>query len=119
MMKILIVDDNQKMREMMRSYLQTFSGEISECADGAEALQAYREFLPDFVLMDWQMSRVDGITATREILKNFPDARIFMITQFDDAELRSSAAEAGICGFVLKDDLHAVREVLRSGGTNL
>jgi DNA-binding NarL/FixJ family response regulator len=112
-MKILIIDDNPQMREMIRSYLQEFSGEIRECADGAGALSAYRDFLPDFVLMDWQMKIMDGLAATREILSSFPNAYILLITQFDDAELRATAFETGVRGFVSKDDLLALRRFLR------
>lgn len=113
-MKILIVDDNRKMREMMRGYLQQISGEIRECEDGTEALPAYRDFLPDFVVMDWQMNRMDGIKAAGEILKSFPEAKILMVTQFDDSELRSSAAAAGISAFILKDNLLMLRAILQA-----
>ena len=115
-MKVLIVDDNPQMREMTRQFLPASADEIRECADGAFAFSAYADFLPDYVLMDWQMKQTDGLTATREILKSFPEARVLLVTQFDDAELRASAAEAGIQGFISKDNLSALREILRCDG---
>lgn len=109
-MKILIVDDNCDMREMMKFYLRGYKAEFRECCDGCDALEAYREFLPDWVLMDWEMKKTDGLAATKEIVSRFPDARIVFVTQHDDHELREAAHEAGAGGFVLKDDLLALRE---------
>ncbi len=63
--------------------------------------------------MDWQMKQMDGLTATKEILRVFPEACILLITQFDDAELRAIAFESGVRGFVLKDDLLSLRSLLR------
>lgn len=109
-MKILIVDDNCDMREMMKFYLRGCDAEFRECCDGCDALDAYTEFLPDWVLMDWEMKRTDGLAATRQIVSRFPDARIVFVTQHDDEDLRQAAGEAGARGFVLKDDLLALRE---------
>lgn len=55
--------------------------------------------------MDWEMKRVDGLEATRHIRAHDPGAQILFVTQYDDAELRRAASEAGACGFVAKDDL--------------
>lgn len=110
-MKILIVDDNFEMRRMTRNYLAEIAAEFRECEDGTEALAAYTKFLPDWVLMDWEMKQMDGIAATEEILRVFPEARILMFTQYDDVELRMAASEAGVRGFVLKEDLSELREI--------
>jgi CheY-like chemotaxis protein len=112
-MKVLIVDDNPLMREMVRQYLPVMTDEVREVDDGALAVAAYRDFLPDFVLMDWQMKLMDGLTATRRIVGDFPNARILIVTQFDDRELRSAASEAGAVGFVLKEDLQSLRSILK------
>lgn len=100
------------MREMMRVFLQDLSNEFCECEDGAEALASYADFLPDWVLMDWEMRKTDGLTATREILRFYPTAKILMFTQYTDAELRSAAQEAGAFGFVLKDELLNLRRII-------
>ncbi len=113
-MKILIVDDNLQMREMTHKFLQDVADEIRECADGADALAAYENFQPDWVLMDWEMKEMDGITATKEILRMFPKAHILMFTQYDDLELRASAAEAGVSGYISKDNLFGLREFFQS-----
>lgn len=111
-MKILIVDDNADMREMIQSFLPESFDEIRECFDGSEALDCYRSFRPDWVLMDWEMRPVDGLSATRQILVNFPEANILLVTQHNDPELADAAYKAGAKGFVLKDDLPALRHLL-------
>jgi DNA-binding NarL/FixJ family response regulator len=63
-------------------------------------------------LMDWEMNEMDGITATKQIIKNFPKANILLVTQYDDDILRIAAKEAGACGYVLKDDLSALRKIV-------
>jgi len=111
-MKILIVDDNPAVREMIRSFLPEAFDQVCECADGSDALVCYRSFRPDWVLMDWDMKGLNGLAATREILVEFPEARIVFVTQHEDPELRIAADEAGAKGFVLKDDLSALRSLL-------
>ncbi len=113
-MKVLIVDDNAKVREVVRDYLPASVREIFECADGAEALAFYQKHLPDWVLMDWEMPRMNGITAIREIIREFPNANICMVTAFDDAEIRAEALQAGASRFVLKDNLFELETIIQS-----
>ncbi len=102
-LKVLIVDDNRQARTMIKHYLHELADVVSECEDGADALDCYEKNRPDWVLMDWEM-RTDGLTATRRIVKAHPEARILIVTQHDE-EMREAALEAGARGFVLKDDL--------------
>ena len=111
-MTLLIVEDNPLMRRLIASLLRDLAPIIYECSDGAEALAAYREHRPDWVLMDIEMERVDGLEATREIIAAFPEARILIVTNYDDEELREAAREAGACDYVLKDQLLDVRRML-------
>jgi DNA-binding NarL/FixJ family response regulator len=104
-MKILIVEDNPKMRRMLTDFVGDRFEKIYECADGDEAFGLYQKHQPDWVLMDWQMPHKDGITATREIIAEFPTAKICLVTSYDDAFLKSEALEAGAKGFVLKRNL--------------
>ena len=113
-MKVLIVDDNSYVRQMVKNHLVGIADETFECEDGEDALDAYKEFHPDYVLMDWEMKRMDGLTATRNIISDYPDAKIVMITHYDDTELREAANEAGVKGFVTKDDLLTLRLILSS-----
>ncbi len=111
-MKILIVDDSSQMRAMMRRFLPANAGEIRECEDGIDALACYEQFLPDWVLMDWEMKQMNGLNATKQIISKFPEAKIVFVTQHDDRDLREAAAEAGVCGFVLKENLAELRRLL-------
>jgi len=112
-MKVLVVDDNEQARQMIKHYLRELSNDFRECADGAEAVSTYAEFLPDWVLMDWEMKQVNGIVATRNIIADFPDAKVLMVTNYDEKVLRQAATEAGARGFVLKDDLLSLHSLLK------
>jgi DNA-binding NarL/FixJ family response regulator len=110
--KVLIIDDSRQMRELIKMTLNGVAEVVGECADGADALGCYEANRPDWVLMDWEM-RTDGLTATRRIIKAHPEARILIVTQHDDDELRDAAIAAGARGFVLKDDLLALGSFLQ------
>jgi CheY-like chemotaxis protein len=111
-MKVLIVDDNEQIRELVRDYLPASVDEIYECADGSEAFALYRKHLPDWVLMDINMKDVDGITATRQIIAAYPKAHVMMVTDYQEEELRSAAFEAGACQYVVKENLLSISEIL-------
>jgi CheY-like chemotaxis protein len=111
-MKLLIVDDNASVRRLIRSILANRAHEIHECADGVDALTAYTELHPDFVLMDISMKGLDGITATRQIKAAHPGARVIIVTDYDEAPLREAARVAGACGYVLKENLFDVDRLL-------
>ena len=106
-MTILIVDDSAPMRKMVREYLSHCSpgATVVECEAGEGALAAYGLSRPDWTFMDVRMGAVDGITATRAIRASYPDARIVMLTQYDDADLRTEAFGAGAAGYCVKDNL--------------
>ena len=108
-MRVLIVDDNREMRRTIRSCVCEPADEAFEAADGAEALEAYRVHRPDWVLMDMRMPHVDGLAATRELKAVFPEARVLIVTDYDDGSLRASALDAGACGYVLKENLLDLR----------
>ena len=86
--------------------------DIRECTDGAEALSAFQEYCPDLVLMDIEMARKDGIAATREIMAACPEAKVVIVSRHGDEQTRDAARLAGACGYVLKEDLLALRELV-------
>lgn len=110
---ILIVDDNAGMRKAIRSMLGEVDSEFCECNDGSKALEMYKTHRPHWVLMDVRMPGVDGITATKQIKSSFPNARIIIVTEYDDPYLRKEAEEAGAIAFVRKDDLSALHSHLQ------
>lgn len=113
-MNLLIVEDNEKMRRMIRSIVADLAERIDECADGDEALSLYETGQPDFVLMDIQMKNTNGIAATRQIVSIFGAAKIIIVTNHDDEFFRASARAAGAFGYVLKENLLDVRRILQS-----
>ena len=112
-MKLMIVEDNEPMRRLMRSFVAPLADQICECGNGAEAVAAYAVQRPDWVLMDVEMQPLDGLSATRQIKARFADAKIIIVTQYNDAETRRAAHEAGAVDYVLKENLDAVRKILR------
>ncbi len=113
-MTVLIVDDNKQVRSLMRDYLPDSVGQVIECEDGDTAFALYREHRPDWVLMDQDMPRTDGITAIREIIAEYPEANICMVTAFNDDDLRDEALAAGASAFVVKDNLQEIESILVS-----
>ena len=113
-MRLLIVDDYPGIHHVITSIVSDLADEIFDCTDGLNALDAYLTHRPDFVLMDFAMAGVDGITATRLIKQADPAARIIIVTNYDGADLREAARIAGACGYVLKENLFEVRHLLQA-----
>ena len=110
----MIVEDNAGMRHLIKTVVSDFADEVVECEDGADALEAYTELQPDWVLMDIKMPKVDGLTATL-ILKNaFPEANICIVTDYGDQKTKDAAQKAGAQGYVLKENLYSLPEILLS-----
>ena len=115
---ILIAEDNPMMRKMIRSLVENLGHEVIECSDGAAASALYERHRPGWVLMDVSMKPVDGLSATREIVRRFPEARVVIVTEHDDQATRSRAFEVGACGFIGKDDLRPLRSLIAGGITD-
>ena len=111
-MNILIIEDNEQMRRMVKTLVRDMFERIFECDDGAGALSAYTEHRPDWVLMDINLPEVDGISATRQIVAAHPQARVMIVTNYDDAGLREAARSAGACEYVVKENLIEIRRIL-------
>ena len=111
-MKILIVDDNANMRRALKSLLADGETEFVECEDGVDALAAYTAHQPDVVLMDVAMPKMDGITATAQVIQAVPTARIIILTSYAHEDMRQAAQVAGARGYVLKENLLEVRQWL-------
>jgi CheY-like chemotaxis protein len=111
-MKVLLADDNTAIRQVIRRILHGLVTEVRECGNGAEACALYAALHPDWALMDVEMPEVNGLVATARIRADFPDARILIVTNYDDDALRAAAARAGACGYVLKDNLWELRQRL-------
>ncbi|MEZ5425077.1 MAG: response regulator [Pyrinomonadaceae bacterium] len=112
-MKVLIVDDSPEMRSILSHFVRPICQDIYECSDGIYALECYQKYEPDWVLMDWQMKEMNGITASEQILEKYPNAHICMVSSFDDIDLKEEAIKVGVTDFVRKDDLSGLRQILK------
>lgn len=114
-MKILIVDDNEHMRNEIVALVSRPGDDLRSCGDGAMALKEYEALRPDWVLMDVRMHGMDGLAATREILARNPKAKIAIVTNYaEDEELRNAANAAGAKLFLGKDRLDELRDALEA-----
>jgi len=103
--RILIADDHAVVREGLRTLINTKPGMevVGEAGDGVEAVALVRDLKPDVILLDMVMPRKNGLEAINGIKKNNPEARILVLTSFDDDERVFSAIKAGALGYLLKD----------------
>jgi CheY-like chemotaxis protein len=110
-MKIMVVEDNPKVRRLIRYAINETCYAVIECADGADVLEAYAIHRPDLVLMDIQMPRLDGLSATKILKQRYPDAKIHILSDYDEDEMRFAAAIAGAAGYTSKihiDELDSI-----------
>jgi DNA-binding NarL/FixJ family response regulator len=102
--RVVIADDQAFVRIGFRMILSSGGIEVvGEAADGAEAVSAVRDLRPDVVLMDIRMPGMDGLEATRRIVRDQGDCRVLMLTTFDLDRYVYEALAAGASGFLLKD----------------
>jgi DNA-binding NarL/FixJ family response regulator len=103
--RVLVVDDQPLMRDGLASLLNLEQGitVVGTASNGAEAVKQVVALQPDVILMDVRMPVLDGVAATRQIRRAFPDTLILMLTTFDDDALVSAALQAGANGYLLKD----------------
>jgi CheY-like chemotaxis protein len=113
MTTLLIVDDNAEMRQLLKQIVRKLSDVIFECEDGDEVLTAYNIHRPDWVVMDVEMKRMDGLTATAALLALYPQAKVVVVTKYADANTKDAAMKAGAISFVGKDDLLRLRSILQ------
>ena len=112
-MRYLAVDDHAGFRSVLKATVMGPVDQWREVSDGAEVLSAYREFLPDWVFMDIEMRAVDGFEAIRRIRKEFPAARVCMVTNHDDPDLRAEANRVGAAAYIRKDNLLMLPRLLK------
>jgi NarL family two-component system response regulator LiaR len=103
--RVMIVDDHPMARRGLATFLRVFDDLqlAGEAESGEAAVQLCAEVLPDVILMDMVLPRMDGATATRAIRQQFPQVQVIVLTSFKDGELIKSALEAGAIGYLLKD----------------
>lgn len=115
--KILTVDDHPLLRQGISAVIQ---GEkdmliVGEASNGREAIQRFRSQRPDVTLMDLQMPDLNGIDAILTIRREYPQARIIVLTTYEGDALARRALKAGVLGYILKDMIRTeLLEAIRS-----
>ena len=122
MIRILLVDDQEIVRRGLKTLLETKPDlqVVGEASNGQQAVELAKSLYanaqpPDVMLMDIRMPIMDGVTATQQICQRFPDAKILVLTTFDDTHYVVEALRCGAKGYLLKDmPFQELAEVVRS-----
>lgn len=117
MIRVLLVDDHEMVRLGVSSYLsiQDDIEVIGEAENGKIGYQKALALRPDVILMDLVMEEMDGIESTKLILKEWPEAKILIVTSFIDDEKVYPAIEAGAAGYLLKTSTaHEIADAIRA-----
>ena len=103
--RIMLVDDHPAFRKGMAALIDSEPDlqVVAETGDGAQALEVYRQKKPDVVLMDLRLPGMGGVEATIAIRKEFPDARVIVLTTFETDEDIFRAIQSGAKSYLLKD----------------
>jgi CheY-like chemotaxis protein len=112
-LKLLIVDDNIKISEMLRKTFESEFSEIRLCDDGINAIEEYEKFVPDWVFMDIKMKKLDGLKAAKQIKVKNPLAKIIILTSYDSSVFKLEARNAGVVDYILKDELDKIFDILK------
>jgi len=103
-MRVIVADDDPFARRMIKDALQRANViVVAEAHNGHEAVELCLHYEPDIVVMDVVMPEIDGIAATRRILKQIPDQPIVLLTSTDEEEMGMLGLRAGAVGFLSKD----------------
>ena len=109
-LKVLIVDDHAIARRGISAYLEVLEDieAIGQAVDGQDALEQLAELdtygnLPDVVLLDLMMPRMDGMTAMQEIRRKHPEVKVVVLTSFGEMERMNTMMQLGASGYLLKD----------------
>ena len=103
--KVLIVDDHTLFREGLQKLLEAYDGiqVVEQAGNGKEAIARIDEVLPDLVLMDIKMPRMNGIESIELIKKKHPELNIIALSMHEDAEYVLKAVNAGASGYIQKN----------------
>lgn len=114
-MKVLIVDDDKLVRDSLKTILINNNIKVSSTAKNAiEALELYKVDKPDIVLMDIRMGETSGIEATRNIINYNENAKILLLTTFNDRKYIRDAVSIGAKGYILKENFSSIISAIKS-----
>jgi DNA-binding NarL/FixJ family response regulator len=113
-MKFLIVDDNETFRTYLREFITKETDEFIELDDGLYVNSFYKDFKPDWVLLDIVMKNVNGIKAAENLKNEFPEATFAIVSDYSDDVYRKRAAKLGCAAFISKENLFELVEIIQS-----
>jgi two-component system response regulator NreC len=117
--RIVLADDHVLVRQSLKTLLEREGFQVvAEASDGQEAVRHAASLQPDIAVMDISMPILNGLNAAREISRSIPKTKVILLTQHDEGQYISEALDAGVKGYVLKnqvasDLLDAIRQVSR------
>jgi len=114
----MIVDDHAGTRKMIRKLLDFLGTTFCECATGDEAVSRAREFKPDWVTMDVHMPGSNGFQSTEALRKEYPPARVILVTAHNEPHFLRLSHVAGAVALVCKENLFVVRMILTNEMTS-
>jgi len=123
--RIIVVDDQAVVRQGFVSLISTVADMrvIAQGTNGREAVALYREHRPDVVLMDLRMPEMGGVEAISTIRREFPDAKVIVLTTYDGDEDIYRSLQAGAQGYLLKDmffdELESAIRAVHAGGRKI
>lgn len=123
--RIIVIDDQAVVRQGFVSLINTVPdmAVVAEGTNGQQAVELYREHQPDIVLMDLRMPVMGGVEAIKAIKREFPAARLIVLTTFDGDEDIYRSLQAGAQGYLLKDmffeELEDAIRTVRAGGRRI
>ena len=105
--KLLLADDHEIVREGLRALLQAYRDceIVGEAADGRQAVALVKELKPDIVILDISMPLLNGLEATRQILKIRPQTKVLILTMHESDSLIRDILDVGARGYILKTDV--------------
>jgi DNA-binding NarL/FixJ family response regulator len=118
--KIIIADDHSMIRDGLKSLLNQSSEwkVVAEATTGIEAVAKYQELKPDLLILDISMPELNGMEAAKQIITDYPDAKIIILSMYDDEDYIGRCMEYGVKGYVVKSETsleltYAVKTVLK------
>ncbi|TNE72861.1 response regulator [bacterium] len=116
-MRIMIVDDHIDMRRVLRQIVsKNVKNDVDfiECMSGEEAIHQYSVHKPSIVLMDIELTKMNGFEATKIICDSDSEAKVVIVTSYDSLSFRKKAREVNAMGFISKDSLSDIHTYLQT-----
>lgn len=112
--RLLVVDDQKGIRRLLQELFRREGFEVEVAADGMEAIELVKSSVPDVILMDMKMPRMNGLEASETILKMNQDVSIIMMTAYGEIEMMEKAVEVGVKKYITKPfDISVLRDMVK------